>query len=77
MLRVLAPSQTGAAGLLHHMGQLMGNDLLARRRTRIVFAFAVEYVLAHSERTSVHRAIKFVGLSICMHAYAAEISPEG
>src|SRR6266508_2730385 len=66
-----------AAGLLHHVGQLVGQQLLAARAAGVVLASAEEDVLAGGEGAGAERAVERVGLGANMHAHAAEIGAEG
>jgi len=68
----VAARAKGAAALLHHVGQLVGQEVLPCRAVRLVRARAEEDVAAHGEGNRRHAPVEQVGLGVTQahHAHA-------
>src|SRR5690606_1999701 len=66
----------GGVALLHHVGQLVGQQLLPRTVVWLVGALAEEDVAAGGKCFGADGAVQVVGLAAGVQAYTAEISAE-
>jgi hypothetical protein len=64
------------AALLHGVGQLVRQKLRATGRFRTVLARRKHHVIAHGVSQGIHRARRFAGSGIGMHANVTEIVAE-
>src|SRR3989304_4754681 len=70
------PGARRASGLLHDMGQLMGQELLSRARTRRILTGAKNNVATDRVRQRMQRARRLRGSRICMHAHIGKVMAE-
>ena len=66
-----------ALALVHHVGQLVGQQLFARRRVRRVLALPEKDVVPHGKSSGVHLAVEPVGLGVCVDVDAAHVASHG
>ena len=66
-----------STALLHHMGQFMGQKLLACGISRVILPLPKVDVLSDGEGSCLHGVVEGVRLGVVMNSDSAEIGPKG